>query len=184
MLGQLRIEQYGVYNAAEEISQKAHAPIGVDAILPRKEPTIVLDFQGGTLADLLNNLVSQAPDYEWKEAEDGVIHVFRRNAQVSLLDVMMDYPGAENKTRQEIWQDLSKRPEISQWLVSNHCTRQEFLSGSEFKSNNDPISIAPGPMTVGQLFDDVAVKSGADSWSVLEYASPDDDSCRVGLMLW
>jgi hypothetical protein len=182
-LGQLRIEQYGVYNAAKEISQKAHAPIGVDAILPRREPTIVLDFPGGTVADLLNMLVSRAPDYEWNEAEDGVIHVFRKHAQVSLLDAVMNFPGAENKTRHEIWEDLSKQPEILQWLKSNNCLRQEFFIGNEFKLDNDPISIAPGPITVRQLFDDVAVKSGANSWSVLESASP-DGPCHVSLMLW
>jgi hypothetical protein len=182
-LGQLRIEQYGVYNAAKEISQKAHAPIGVDAVLPRKEPTIVFDFPGGTVADLLNMLVSQAPEYEWNEAEDGVIHVYRKNARVSLLDVVMHYPGAENKTREEIWEDLSKRPEILQWLKSNSCLRKEFFIGNEFKWNNDPISVAPGQITVRQLFDDVAVKSKENGWSVLESASP-ADSCHVSLMLW
>jgi hypothetical protein len=182
-LGQMRIEQYGVYNAAGEIAQKAHVPIGVDAILPAKESNVVLDFQGGTVADLLNMLISRAPDYGWEEADDGVIHVFRKSAQVSLLDMVMYYPGAEKKTRHEIWDDLSNRPEISQWLKANNCSRQEFFAGNEFRSNNEPISIAPGTITVRQLFDEVAVKSGSNSWVVLQ--SPlSGASCHVSLMLW
>ena len=182
-VGPLHIEDYGVYNAAEEISLKAHVPVGIDAILPSKEPTIAFDFPGGTVADLLNTLVAQASDYGWEETKEGVVHVFRKGAQVSLLDVVLLYPGAERKTRHDIWEDLSKRAEISDWLKSNSCVRREFFMKNEFKWNNDPISIAAGSMTVRQLFDEVAVKSGSNSWLVLQ--SPlSEDSCHVALMLW
>ena len=182
-VGRLHIEDYGVYNAATEISQKAHVPVGIDAISPGKEPTIAFDFPGGTVADLLNALVAKAPDYGWEETKEGVIHVFRRGAQVSLLDVVLSYPGAEKKRRFDIWQGLSKLPEISDWLKSHLCSRREYWFGKEFSWNNDPISIAPGTMTVRQLFDEVAVKSGSNTWVVLQ-EPPSEDSCHVALMLW
>jgi len=183
VLEPLRIEQYGVYNAVAEISQKAHVPIGVDAILPAKEPTIVIDYRGGTLANLLNAVVALAPEYSWDETTGGVIHVVRKIAHVSLLDMTMYYPGAERKTRQEIWEDLANRQEIAQWLRSNNCQRQEIFMGNEFRRNNGPISIAPGTMTLRQLFDEVTVKSGTDGWFVLQ-SPPSDAQCHVSLMLW
>jgi hypothetical protein len=176
------IEEFGAYNALAEISHKAQVVIGVEAIQPEKEPTIVLDFPGGTIEDLLNLFVSQAPDYRWEESENGVIHVFRNNAHVSLIDVVMFYPGADNKTRQEIWEDIGKRPEVVAWMGSNHCSRTELFNGKEFKHHNDPISIAPGSITVAHLLDEVAVKSGVDYWAVLRSAP--GNSCHVNIFLW
>lgn len=179
----MHIEQYGVYHAASEIAEKARVVIGIDLVLPEKEPTIALDFHGGTLADLLDLLVSKVPDYRWQEGEDGVIQFFRAGSRVSLMDVIMSYPGAKKKTREEIWKDLSNRPEILAWLKSNNCSRQEYLTGKEFKWNNVPISIDPGPISVRELFDQVTLKSDSKTWLVLE--SPlSTRPCTVALMLW
>jgi len=178
----MHIEEAGAYNALGEISQKAHVVLGVDAVQPVKEPTIVLDFAGGTVAQLMDSFVSQAPDYRWEEIDGGIVHVSRDKAHVSLLDVLMAYPGASKKTRREIWEDIAKRPEVLSWMDANHCVRGEFFNGKEFREHNDPISIASAPMTVAQLLDAVAVKSGVDYWAVLQ--SPPSSPCRVDIMLW
>ena len=178
----LRIEEGAPYAALGEISEKAHIVIGVEAIQPKEEPTVIIDFPGGTVADLMNAFISQAPDYEWEE-NNGAIHVFRKNARVSLVDIQMHYPGADKKTRHEIWDDIANRPEISAWLNSSHCTRQEYFHGKEFKDNNDPISIAPGDMTLKQLLDEVAIKSGDNYWAVLQ-SPPSGDSCHIAIILW
>ena len=177
-----RIEEGGAYNALAEISQKAHIVIGVDAVQPEKEPTITLDFPGGTVADLLNAFTAQAPDYRWAEIDGGIIHVFRNHAHVSLTDVVMSYPGANDRTREEIWEDLAKRPEVEAWMNSNRCSRGELFNGKEFRRQNDPISIAPGSLTVAQLLDAVAVKSGVNYWAVLQ--SPPRKPCQVYVILW
>jgi hypothetical protein len=182
-LPSMSIEQYGVYNAAAEISEKAKFAIGVAAIQrPELEPTIKLNFSGGTVADLLNSLVSEAPDYEWRETERNVIHLSRNGPRVSLLDVVMSYPGAAKKTRQQIWDDLGQRPEILAWLESNHCRRSEVFTGHEFRDHNAPISIASESITVEQFLDQVAITSGTNYWAVLQSRS--GNSCQVGIMLW
>lgn len=178
----ISVEQFAVYNAAAEISEKAKIPIGVAAIQPKQEPTIKLDFRGGTVADLLNLLVSEAPGYQWQETDKGVIHLSRVGARVSLLDVSMSYPGAVHKTRKEIWEDIGQRPEISAWLQAHACTRSEFFTGHEFSEHNTPISIEPGDLTLEQLLDQVAVASGANYWAVLQ--SPSGSSCKLGIILW
>jgi hypothetical protein len=181
-VGSLHVEEFGAYNALGEISQKAHVVIGVDAVQPKGESTIVLDFPGGTVAGLLDMFVSQSPDYRWEETNTGILHVSRDNAHVSLLDVQMSYPGAFKKTRREIWEDIAKRPEVEAWMQSNRCVREEFFNGKEFREHNDPISIAPGSLTVAQLLDEVAVKSRVDYWAVLQ--SPPGTSCRMDIILW
>lgn len=182
-VGPCRIEQAGVYHALAEISTKTNIPIGVEAVLPTSEPNIVINFPGGTAADLLNALVALAPDYTWSETEQGIVHVSRGGAHITLLDVVMSYPGADNKTRQQIWEDLANRPEISAWMNSADCTRGELFQGGEFKAHNAPISIPPGEITVRQLLDEVLLKSGQNYWAVLQSASS-TTSCRIAILLW
>lgn len=182
-VGACHIEQAGAYHALAEISEKAGIAIGVDSLQPEQEATVVLDFPGGTAADLLNMFIAQAPNYSWREANNGVIHVGRSGAHVALLDVVMAYPGADNRTRQQIWEDIADRPEVSAWMSSTHCSRGEFFHGGEFKDHNGPIYIPPGTITVEQLLDAVAAKSGGNYWAVLQSPVP-SNSCRVAIILW
>ena len=181
-LGPLHIEQFGAYHALGEISEKTGIVIGVDAVQPEKEPTITFDFPGGTAAELLDMFVAQVPDYRWHEVTDGVIRVSRTGEHVSLLDVTMAFPGADNKTRDEIWEDIAKRPEVSAWMSSARCSRREFFQGKEFKNHNGPISIAPGTRTLAQLLDEVAMRSGENFWAVLQ--SPPNAPCSLAIILW
>jgi hypothetical protein len=176
------IEQFGRLNALGEMSEKADIVIGLDAIQPKEESTIAFDFAGGTVADLLNTFVSVSQDYAWSETNSGVVHVQRSGAHVTLLDVVLNYPGAVKKTRHDIWQDIAKRPEVIEWMQSNHCTREEFFTGGEFQSHNDPISVEAGSLTVSDLLDDIASKSGTKYWAVLQ--SPASTPCSVSIILW
>jgi hypothetical protein len=179
-IGGCHIEQFGVYNALSEISKKAGVTIGVNAIEPEKEVTIIFDFPGGTVADLLNMFQSKAPNYKWEE-ENGIIHVSRNDARVSLTDVVMSYPGAVQRTREQIWEDIAQRPEISAWMNSAHCSRGELFHGKEFRNHNNPIDIVPGSITLAELLDQVAVKSGAGYWAVLQ--SSDSGACRIYILV-
>lgn len=181
-LSGFHIEQFGTLNALGEMSEKADIVIGLDAIQPKEESTIAFDFAGGAVADLLNTFVSMAQDYTWSETNSGVIHVQRSGAHVTLLDAVLNYPGAVKKTRHDIWQDIAKRPEVLQWMQSNHCTRREFFTGNEFRLHNDPISVKAGSLTVSDLLDEVASKSGTNYWAVLQ--SPASTPCSVTIILW
>ena len=181
-VGKCHIEQFGAYNALAQISREAHVAVGVEAVVDFKsEPTMTLDFPGGTITDLLNMFVSQAPEYRWEEAH-GIIHVFRNGTHLSIADVVMSYPGAQDKTREEIWEDIAKRPEIAAWMTAKRCSRQELFNGKEFRGNNGPVSIEAGSMTLAQLLDDVALKSGENYWAILQ--STPDTACQVSILLW
>jgi hypothetical protein len=182
-IGACHIEQVGAYHALAEIAIKADIPIGVDAILPEKEPSIEIDFPGGTVADLMNAFVAQAPDYSWTDTPRGIVHVSRVGDHVSLLDTVIAYPEAKNKTRQQMWEDIATRPEVSAWMTSAHCTRGELLHGGEFRTHNGPLSIPAGSRTLQGLLDEVTTRSGENYWAVLQ-SPPSSDICRVAIMLW
>lgn len=86
------------------------------------------------------------------------------------------------KTRREIWQDIAKSPEVAAWMNTNHCSRGELFGAKESIDKDGPISISPGIMTVAQLLDQMAVKSGINYWAVLR--SDPAGSCRIETLLW
>jgi hypothetical protein len=94
----------------------------------------------------------------------------------------MSYPGAVKRSRHDIWEDIAKRPEVRAWMQSSHCTRGELFNGKEFRDHNEPINIQAGSMTVAELLDQVASKSGVNYWAVLQSAS--DSPCSLQIILW
>jgi hypothetical protein len=175
------IEQFGVYHALAEISQKAGIGIGVDAVQPDHEPTIVFDFPGGTVSDLLNLFLSQGPEYEWHESQSSMIHVSRRGSHVSLLDVQLSLQSSQKATRQEISEGLNSIPEITNWLNSNRCSRDQFTQGGEFRTHNDPISLPARTLTLEELLDEIALRSGSNYWAVLQNHT--DGACHVTILM-
>src|SRR6266705_6243778 len=85
------IKAFGVQEALRDIAQKQDLAIGVDAVLTERENKVVLDFPGGTVTDLLNMFVAQSPGYRWRQ-DGGIIHVFRKDAYLSLANVVLSYP--------------------------------------------------------------------------------------------
>jgi hypothetical protein len=151
-------------------------------VRPENETKITFDFPGGTVADLLNKFVAQYPDYRWRE-EHGAIHVFRKEGHVSLTDGSLSYPGSTNLTRLELWLDLYERPEIRAWMNSTNCRPEGPVPVRQLKPDKRPISIAPGSITVAQLLDEVAHRSGANYWAVLQ-SPPSRRLCHVSVITW
>ncbi|MGA7924437.1 MAG: hypothetical protein WCA20_00405 [Candidatus Sulfotelmatobacter sp.] len=181
----LHIEGFLPRVALMDISRKADVAIGFEAVVREGDGKVAFDFPGGTVADLLNAFVAEAPEYRWQE-DKGIIHVFRKGADVSLANVAMDYPGAKGATRLEIWRDLHVRPEYRNWMTVNRCVAADHKPfPKDFKFHRDPISIEPGTMTIAQLLDQVALKSGQNSWAILQVpASGPNQPCRVWINAW
>ena len=173
---------FGAYNAVAEIAAYAHVVIGFVAVRPKEWSAYDFHFSGGTLADLLDSFVNQNPDYQWEVIEDGVLRVRRRGQPVSLAAESVSYPGAVNATRKEIWEVIQKLPEVKAWMISNHCSPLDLLSGNEFRIHNEPINIEPQTLSVSQLLDKVALRSGSHSWTIIR--STPGALCTITLEAW
>jgi hypothetical protein len=176
------IQGVSAYEALQYISRKYNIVIGMEGAVYKTDPKINLDFSGGTVGDLLNAFVARAPDYRW-QSDRGIIHVFRNGAPASLANVVLNYPGASGKERYEIWRTLHTLPEYVSWMKTHQCRPFERIRPLDFKFNDGPIDIAPGQMTVAQLLDQVAKKSGDGFWAVLQ-SDPSDSFCRVSVIDW
>ena len=176
------VEQFSTSAALWDISQKTKIPIGFQSLVDFKtERSFSFNFPGGTVAALFDSFISDDPGYQWKVSGAGVVHLFRASTSVSLTDVILAYPGAQNKTRKEISTELVSLAEVKAWMVSNGCSRQEIFSGKEFRANNGPISIAAGNISVSELLDQVVLKSGSNYWSVVETRA--NGACQVSIVM-
>jgi hypothetical protein len=132
----------------------------------------------------LNTVIAQSSDYRWRE-DSGIIHVSRKGAHVSLTDVLLSYPGAQNRNMMQMWMDIRERPEIREWMESAHCRLGgEPFHAKNFKQHRGPISVPTGSTTVAHLLDEIALQSGSNYWAVLQRFSPKSHSCYVSVNVW
>lgn len=181
-VGALHIHGFSAYGALQEISRKANVVIGVEMIVYKSDKGIQFDFPGGTVADLLNAFVSKAPDFRWQD-DGGIIHVFRGGQHPALADLEVDYPGASEKSRYEIWMSLHQRPEYMGWMKSSQCHPVERLRSDYFKFDIGPIDIPAGRLTIAQVLDQAAMKSGDGFWAVLQ-SDPSDSVGKSRMIEW
>jgi hypothetical protein len=174
------IDKLSAHETLQYISRKYYIVIGVEAAVYKTDPKINVDFSGGTVRDLLNAFVAAAPDYRWQN-DKAVIHVFRNGPPSPLANLSLNYPGASQKQRFEVWQTLHFLPEYLNWMKTNQCRSFERIRPLDIHFNNAPIDIAPGQMTVAQLLDQVATKSSDGFWAVLQF-DPSEPGCRVSVI--
>ncbi|HEX4022751.1 MAG TPA: hypothetical protein VHX63_16520 [Acidobacteriaceae bacterium] len=181
----LHTEQRNAYDALQYVAFRANIVIGVSAILSPNDERFKLDFPGGTVSDLMNTFHSQASGLRWQQ-NGNIIHVSSSDAGSPLANVVLNYPGAREKNRLQIWTQVRTSPEVKNWLRANRCREIGRFSPYAFlqpKNRPDAISISPGSMTLAQLLDKVATQTGVNFWAVLQTA-PTAKSCHVSIMPW
>ena len=163
-------------------SRKAHVVIGVEDVrsLTKHRP-IVFDFPGGTVRELLDSFVSQFPGYQWNE-DKGIIHVLWHRTHLPIADVAMSYPGAHDQTLLQVYWGLGSIPELKAWLESHHCSYPDGVITFGNPGRAPTLSVDGGSMTLAQLLDQVAIKSGENYWSIVQ--TPPGEPCEVSIHLW
>jgi hypothetical protein len=182
----LHVEGLHPHEALMDLARKANVFIGYEGEFRKTDGKLAFDFPGGSVSDLLNAFIAQAPDFRW-ETDGPIIHVHRNGGHVSLADVTLNYPGATNKSRFDIWRNLHNLPEYRAWMDANRCRNVEQPAPRNFMMFGGPpvVTIEPGQLTISQLLDQVTLKSAHYSWSIVQ-ASADDSghACRIWLNAW
>lgn len=181
----LHTEQRDAYDALQYVALRANIVIGVNAVLSPNDGRFKLDFPEGTVTDLLNAFASQAHGLRWQR-NGNILHVSSSDGGSSLANVVLDYPGAKDKNRLEIWRQVRRSPEVESWLRAHGCREVGRFSPYAYLRPNhrpDAINIPAASMTLAQLLDKVAVQTGVNYWAILQTA-PTAKSCQVSIMPW
>lgn len=178
----VHIRSYGVANALAELSKEQHIVIGYEGVNEYPENTIQIDESSGTVAEILNKIVAQAPSNAWRITDSGTIRVYNAEGRVSLVDVKPTNFVISGMDRREIWKSLERIPELKSWLDQHQCTRGEIFMGHEWSQNMKKISLDTEGKPLGRILDDVAGATGTYFWKVVQAQA--DDRCVVRIFLW
>ena len=187
-VGKIHIEEYAARDILHKISREAHIPIGFQSVeQPAKGGgSSVIELLGGTVREVLDAFVSQFPGYQWSE-DDGVVHIIWHGTHLPIADIAIFYPGVEDVTLGEIWGHFGEIPELKAWLAANNCSYPAFVIGSELytppgvKKQIPRFSIDGGPITLAQLLDQIAIKSGENFWAIVQTFP--EESCVVDIYM-
>ena len=180
-VGKIHFTHNGAHNVLHEISHEAHVAIGVEAVEPADTSWIAFDFPGGTVRELLDSFVAQVPGYQWRQ-DEGIIHVLWHGTHLPIADVAMSYPGAHDQTLLQVYWGLGSIPELKAWLESHHCSYPDGVITFGNPGRAPTLSVDGGSMTLAQLLDQVAIKSGENYWSIVQ--TPAGEPCEVSIHLW
>lgn len=167
--------QSDFFGALQEASYKYGVPLGIEADAQGEDAKdISVSIPQGTVADIFNALVQQAPNYKWVET-GGVVNVIpRRQNGNSVLDIAIARFRATNATPDAIHSAIISLPEVKAWLNQNQLVERGFhtpsiLVGKDGKTDQPRVSLSLKNMTLRQIMDTIVKKSGFHVWFVGRY---------------
>jgi len=149
---EVHVRGLGVPAVLREISREAHVTIGLEMdLIMGKESQIKLDFPGGTITELAKICTSLLQGASWRIVDGKSIVISQPGKASTLASVLINSSGTKNATRQQVWSDLSRKPEIKSWLRSEGCVDLSLLTGHEWIGDSAAISFPKGTMSVETL---------------------------------
>ncbi len=119
-----------IYN----LCQKYGLRWGLDLEVPPERQLISVRVSKGTVADVLDTVLAQEPNYEWAEV-NGVVNVMPKQRSNSLLNLQIANFHIRNANFFAIQPAIVSLPELKAWRARNHITEQDIF--------NDDIATSP-----------------------------------------
>jgi hypothetical protein len=101
---------------------------GIDTEIPLpQDQRISVDVPKGTVADVLDRILAQEPDYKWA-AVDGVVNIEPRQNGNSILDLRIREFRVSNTNAMGLHEAIVSCPEVKKWLSDNHLVDRTTIS--------------------------------------------------------
>jgi hypothetical protein len=157
------------------VAQKYHLPIGLDLEAPLKPKLIFVHVSGGLVADVLNAVVAQEPNYKWVEV-DGVVNVMPRQNPASMLDLQISNFRVTNATLFDVHAAIVSLPEVRAWLDRNRLEENspmamDVLIGKGFQWPRISVNLHNASMR--EILNKIVSLSGFSSWTVGRWGQQD-----------
>lgn len=165
-------------NILAALAEKYKVVIGVyGTLLGSDSSKINVAVTEGTLADVLNSVTAQDPRFEWKQADDGGIHITTRESPLPVFEIRVASFDAEGLGRAEAVPQLTRIPEVASWLNTHRCLMDEIVAGRPPSDwAHFPVHVKDEPLSF--LLDQIAAKSRTYFWSAIRYSV---EPCTINL---
>jgi hypothetical protein len=163
------VNNLSLWGALSTLAEKHKVLIGFEAMPPtsgvNQTDVLNMQFQQGTIEDLLNEMMQIHPEYKWVKSR-GVINVMPSAKPNPLLELMISDFRVEKVTGYEASQVITDLPEVQAALPKLGLTRRELLnfSGAYDPTKEKRITLELHNVTVRQIMNKILQASGKDSW--------------------
>lgn len=109
----IHVRGLGVSAVLREVSRETHVTVGLETdLIMGEESQIKLDFPGGTITELAKTCTSLLQGASWRIVDGKSVVISQPGKASTLASVLINSSGTKNATRQQVWSDLSREPEI------------------------------------------------------------------------
>lgn len=158
----------------EKLATTYHIPIGFEEVVlgrGQPEPKVNLNIQSGTVKEVLNSLTIIDPRYEWKVI-DGVINVYPRIKQDSILDAMVDHFEINSESKESIRNALFDLPSVK--LIMKNLNFQPFYITTGIGSTPSSINLSLRNVNLRKILDEIAKQSDKKYWFVAGFGDTNE----------
>jgi hypothetical protein len=162
------------FSALQEVSYKYGVPLGVETDAQGQSTKhISVSVSQGTVADIFNALIQQAPNDRWVESS-GVVNVLPRQHADSLLDLSIAGFYVTQATPDGLCAAIRTLPEVEAWLNQHHLVERSFVTssiliGRDGKTDQPRVSLRLKAMTLREIMNTIVKKPGFRVWFVGRY---------------
>jgi hypothetical protein len=176
----IHVEGWGLDEMMHQVADKTHLAIGVELdVVVAKAGHFELDFPGGTVSDLASKCAALMHGASWRIVNNRSLFIYLPGKATSLSEQRIQYPGMSQARRQQVWEDLSNRPEIDNWMQKSGCKRQDIFIGDFWRGDKPTISIPAGTITLGDMIEMASSQSTRHFWSIVNDSN--NGACLIAI---
>jgi len=163
-----------LFRALQEASYKYGVPLGIETDAQgQTAKNISVSISQGTVGDIFDALIQQAPNYKWVESR-GVVNVMPKQDTDSALDLKIARFHVTHATPDDLHAAIRSLPEVRAWLdqhrlVERGLVTSSILIGSNGKTDQPRVSLRLKNMTLREIMNTVVKKPGFRVWLVGRY---------------
>jgi len=156
-------------SAIEAIASRYKVRIGIE-FSPQDvdNKTIRIDLSREEIAQALDSLTTQKPDYIWR-IEDDVYDIYPRSGKDSLLDVTVHNFSVKDATPASALSAVDDLPEVQAWLSRTGVRRQELELNGPAKAPDKRVCMAATDLRLRNLLNLLLKEFGGGGWRVMRY---------------
>lgn len=175
-----KVNGFHVINAppsmvVERLSVKYGVPIGVESVPDSigGKTRIAVDVQEGTVADVLNAVVSREPIYRWQKI-NGVINLFPKKTD-SLLETVIENYEIRDVNKEDAVRTLKNSPEVRRELNRTSVKERTFVSPTWTPLDKLPrFTLVIKRATMRTILNEILKASRSNYWAFFRYGSQDE----------
>jgi hypothetical protein len=149
------LQKYGVPNGFELDSEPGDRAISVRVL-------------GGTVADVLDAIIAQVPDYKWVET-NRVVNVMPKHNTNSILDLQIAHFYVRDAAPGPLRLAVASLPEVHSWLTENHVTERSALGILGPIVQPPFVSLGLNNLTLREIMNRIVKEHRFSSWSFGRY---------------